>query len=77
MESCAKELTARLLAKVIRKTPVGEYDKNVGKSGGTLRRGWKSGQFMLRISEEELRHITQGVLNKKLKIFMESVFDDK
>lgn len=55
-ESCAKELAARLLAKVIKRTPVGKYDKPVkfttkdgrqvsftphtGKKGGTLRRGW-------------------------------------
>ena len=37
MESCAKELTARLLAKVKRRTPVGQYPDKVG---GTLRRGW-------------------------------------
>lgn len=56
LEACAKELAARLLAKVIKRTPVGEYDKPVkftssegkevsfqphtGKKGGTLRRGW-------------------------------------
>lgn len=56
LETCAKELAARLLAKVIKRTPVGEYDKPVkfttkdgkevsftpksGKKGGTLRRGW-------------------------------------
>ncbi|NFG22688.1 HK97 gp10 family phage protein [Clostridium botulinum] len=37
-EDCAKELAARLLRKVIKRTPVGEY--NDGKIGGTLRRGW-------------------------------------
>lgn len=40
MESCAKELAARLLAKVIKRTPVGDYPKSTGKKGGTLRRGW-------------------------------------
>jgi len=40
IESCAKELAARLLAKVIKRTPVGEYPKGSGKKGGTLRRGW-------------------------------------
>lgn len=40
IESCAKELAARLLAKVIKRTPVGQYPKNSGKKGGTLRRGW-------------------------------------
>lgn len=40
IEACAKELAARLLAKVIKRTPVGEYPKSTGKKGGTLRRGW-------------------------------------
>ena len=56
IESCAKELAARLLAKVIKRTPVGDYSGTVnfttkegkqvsftphtGKKGGTLRRGW-------------------------------------
>jgi hypothetical protein len=34
-QDCAKELAARLLSKVIRRTPVGNY-----AGGGTLRRGW-------------------------------------
>ena len=37
---CTKELAARLLAKVIKRTPVGDYQSGTGKSGGTLRRGW-------------------------------------
>ncbi len=37
---CAKELAARLLAKVIERTPVGQYDEGSGKAGGTLKRGW-------------------------------------
>lgn len=37
-EAAAKELAARLLAKVIKRTPVGNY--NDGRVGGTLRRGW-------------------------------------
>lgn len=40
VDACAKELAARLLAKVIKRTPVGEYPKSSGKKGGTLRRGW-------------------------------------
>ncbi len=56
VEACCKELAARLLRLVIKRTPVGEYDKpvkfttkegkevnfkpNTGKKGGTLRRGW-------------------------------------
>ena len=38
--SVAKELAARLLAKAIKRTPVGDYPKGSGKMGGTLRRGW-------------------------------------
>ena len=44
IESCAKELAARLLAKVIKRTPVGKYPKGSGKKGGTLRRGWTAGK---------------------------------
>lgn len=44
VEGCAKELAARLLAKVIKRTPVGDYPKSSGKKGGTLRRGWTSQQ---------------------------------
>lgn len=59
VEGCAKELAARLLAKVIKRTPVGDYSgasytcasgahhkghKAEGKKGGTLRRGWTSQQ---------------------------------
>lgn len=40
IESCAKELAARLLVKVIKRTPVGQYPTSSGKKGGTLRRGW-------------------------------------
>lgn len=36
----AKELAARLLAKVIKRTPVGQYEPSSGVIGGTLRRGW-------------------------------------
>lgn len=39
-EAMAKELAARMLAKVIKRTPVGQYDD--GTVGGTLRRGWTS-----------------------------------
>ena len=44
LTSCAKELGARLLAKVIKRTPVGQYPKGSGKVGGTLRRGWTGGK---------------------------------
>jgi hypothetical protein len=41
-QDSAKELAARLLAKVIKRTPVGEYPDHTGMIGGTLRRGWTS-----------------------------------
>lgn len=44
MEDCLRELAARLLAKVIKRTPVGVYPKGSGKTGGTLRRGWTGGE---------------------------------
>lgn len=40
IDACAKELATRLLAKVIKRTPVGDYPNSSGKKGGTLRRGW-------------------------------------
>lgn len=43
-ESCAKALAARMLALVIKRTPVGVYTKKSGKKGGTLRRGWTGGK---------------------------------
>ncbi len=39
-EACVKELAARLLRLVIKRTPVGDYPKSTGKKGGTLQRGW-------------------------------------
>ncbi len=60
LESCAKELAARLLRLVVKRTPVGDYsggsytcetgqahkgNKVSGKTGGTLRRGWTIGEI--------------------------------
>lgn len=42
-ETASREIAARLLAKVIKRTPVGTYPSNSGKVGGTLRRGWTAG----------------------------------
>ena len=44
IEACAKELAARLIAKVVKRTPVGQYPESTGKKGGTLRRGWTNGK---------------------------------
>ncbi|MDD6716387.1 MAG: HK97 gp10 family phage protein [Firmicutes bacterium] len=41
---CANALAARLLSKVIPRTPVGQYPPSSGKVGGTLRRGWTGGK---------------------------------
>lgn len=43
-QECAKELAARLLRLVIKRTPVGEYPASTSKRGGTLRRGWTDGK---------------------------------
>lgn len=57
-EACAKDLAARLYAKVVERTPVGDYADTwdleddgehkflveSDKEGGTLRRGWTIGQ---------------------------------
>lgn len=40
VEACARELAARLLRMVVKRTPVGQYPAGSGKAGGTLRRGW-------------------------------------
>ena len=42
IEGIAKELAQRLLAMVIKRTPVGQYPEGSGITGGTLRRGWIS-----------------------------------
>lgn len=111
-EAAVKELSQRLLAKVIKRTPVGQYGAGSGKTGGTLRRGWTvgairkkgdlyeidiinlteyapyvefghrtpshtgwvDGQFMLTISEQELRRDAAKILTSKLKTFMGGVF---
>lgn len=41
-ESCTKEIATRLLRKVIKRTPVGQYSGGSGKTGGTLKRGWSA-----------------------------------
>lgn len=41
-EEAVKEMATRMLAKLIKKTPVGRYPKSSGKNGGTLRKGWTS-----------------------------------
>lgn len=43
-EQTIKEIAARALAKMIARTPVGDYPSSSGKMGGTLRRGWTGGK---------------------------------
>lgn len=43
-EQTIKEIAARALAKMIARTPVGDYPPSSGKVGGTLRRGWTGGE---------------------------------
>ena len=59
VEECAKELAARLLSMVVKRTPVGDYSDTYDleddgekkflvmsdKQGGTLRRGWTAGEI--------------------------------
>ncbi len=147
VEACVRELAARLLAMVVKRTPVGDYSSEVevvakrdsknhkkgdvykkrvntsGKMGGTLRRGWTGekhasthgyaqamkvnhfgdtyvveivnpveyasyveyghrtanhkgwvkGQFMMTISEQELRSIAPQVLEKRIKQYLGGV----
>lgn len=49
--SCSKELAARLLRKVIKRTPVGQYPKGSGKVGGTLRRAWNKTNGKLEVQK--------------------------
>lgn len=121
LEACAKELAARLLAKVVKRTPVGDYPTSSGKMGGTLRRGWTGnrnateyanslkiehvgnnyvidiinpveyasyveyghrtanhkgwveGQFMLTISENDIRQSAPQILRKKLNDYLKGI----
>ena len=48
----AKELAARLLRKVVKRTPVGQYPSGSGKTGGTLRRGWAIDANIVKVGNE-------------------------
>lgn len=52
-EACAKELTARLLTKVVKRTPVGEYKHRVG---GNLRRGWTNNKGVKQFADNAKVH---------------------
>lgn len=63
--ACAKELTARLLAKVVKRTPVGQYPHRVG---GNLRRGW-TGRVQKSVKQfvDEM-HISRNGANYNVEI---------
>lgn len=56
-----------------RQTP-GRYVPALGKS---LKRAWAPGQFMLTISEKEVRRMAPKLLEKKLQKFLEGCLDAK
>lgn len=41
-EALGKDIAKRLIAKAVKRTPVGQYPSGSGKVGGTLRRGWSA-----------------------------------
>lgn len=55
--SLTNELSARLLRKVIKRTPVGQYSGESGRKGGTLRRGWTIGKIVKKGSLYEVEVI--------------------
>ena len=68
LQSCAKELAARLLRKVIKRTPVGQYPKGSGKVGGTLRRGWTAEKTQSATSYVDSLSITKEGNNYVIEI---------
>ena len=44
VRQATNEIAQRLYAKVVKRTPVGQYPKGSGKVGGTLRKGWRMTQ---------------------------------
>lgn len=44
VRDATNEIAQRFYAKVVKRTPVGQYPKGSGKVGGTLRRGWTMSQ---------------------------------
>lgn len=61
-EACAKELAARLLRAVIKRTPVGVYPAGSGRVGGTLRRGWTTESNNMQQALNNLRVTKSGGL---------------
>jgi hypothetical protein len=110
-----RELAAMELAKIIKRTPVGQYPSSSGKNGGTLRQGWQvgqvkhtgneyeieisnetyyasyvesghrtanhkgwvKGQFMVKISEQEMDSQGSAIIEKRLIAFLEGALNGK
>lgn len=51
-KAAVKELAARLLRKVKKRTPVGQYSPKSGKKGGTLRRNWTIDADITKVGDE-------------------------
>lgn len=68
IDGCAKELAARLLAKVVKRTPVGVYPASAGKIGGTLRRGWTAGKTANAVKYAESLEIHHNGSNTVIEI---------
>lgn len=68
IRACAKELAARLLSKVIERTPVGQYPSGSGKMGGTLRRGWTGQSNANAISYAQSLPIAKAGTNYSIEI---------
>lgn len=45
VRDATNEIAQRFYAKVVKRTPVGQYPKGSGRVGGTLRRGWAMSQI--------------------------------
>ena len=60
LQSCAKELAARLLRKLFKTTLPGQYPPGTGKVGGTLRRGWLGDQKSVTAAVNNLKVKKQG-----------------
>lgn len=57
IRAAVNEIAARLMAKVIKRTPVGQYPPSSGKVGGTLRRNWSMTQVVDRGDMYEVKVI--------------------
>ncbi len=64
IEETAKEIAARLLRKVVKKTKAGKYKPGSGKVGGTLRRGWTAKTHEEAAARTDKGSVTREHLNR-------------